>query len=159
MLKYLLEITNNTRKVGEYKMSLNNDCFYCVKDSRLTDIMLKVCDLEVSTLYLFKEQTYSGRCLVAYNGHVDEICDLSDEERDAFMKDVAVAAKAMHKAFKPVKVNYGAYGDTMHHLHYHLVPKYEGGPDFGGVFRMNPQAVYLTDEEYNALIAQVKENL
>lgn len=140
-------------------MSFNNDCFYCVKDSRLTDIMIKVCDLEVSTLYLFKEQTYRGRLLVAYNEHKGEICELTDEQRDAFMKDVATAAKAMHKAFNPAKVNYGAYGDTMPHLHYHLVPKYEGGPDFGGTFQMNPRAVYLTDEEYNELIQKVKENL
>ena len=140
-------------------MSCNNDCFYCVKDSRLEDMMIKICDLEASTLYLFKEQTYRGRCLVAHNNHVSEICDLTDEERDAFMKDVARAAKAMHLAFKPAKVNYGAYGDTMPHLHFHLVPKYEGGPDFGGIFQMNPREVYLTDEEYNELIAKVKENL
>lgn len=140
-------------------MSFNNDCFYCVKDSRLTDIMIKVCDLEVSTLYLFKEQTYRGRLLVAYNDHESEICDLTDAQRNALMKDVATAAKAMHKAFNPAKVNYGAYGDTMPHLHFHLVPKYEGGPDFGGTFQMNPRAVYLTDEEYNELIQKVKENL
>lgn len=140
-------------------MSFNNDCFYCVKDSRLEDIMIKICDLEASTLYLFKEQTYKGRCLVAHKNHVSEICDLTDEERDAFMKDVARAAKAMHLAFNPAKVNYGAYGDTMPHLHFHLVPKYEGGPDFGGIFQMNPREVYLTDEEYNELIAKVKENL
>ena len=140
-------------------MNFDNDCFYCVKDSRLTDIMIKICDLEASTLYLFKEQTYRGRCLVAYKEHKSEICDLTDEERNAFMKDVARVSKAMHLAFKPVKVNYGAYADTMTHLHYHLVPKYEGGPDFGGTFQMNPKQVYLSDEEYNELIAKVKENL
>lgn len=140
-------------------MNFDNDCFYCVKDSRLTDIMIKVCDLEASTLYMFKEQTYRGRLLVAYKEHQSEICDLTDEERNAFMKDVARAAKAMHEAFKPHKVNYGAYGDTMKHLHYHLVPKYEGGPDFGGTFQMNPRAVYLTDAEYDELIAKVKAHL
>ncbi len=140
-------------------MNFDNDCFYCVKDSRLTDLMIKVCDLEASTLYMFKEQTYKGRLLVAYKEHASEICDLTDEERNTFMKDVARAAQAMHKAFSPAKVNYGAYGDTMKHLHYHLVPKYENGPDFGGVFQMNPRAVYLTDTEYNEMIEKVKAHL
>lgn len=54
----------------------------------------------------------------------------------------------MQKVFNPAKINYGAYSDTLEHLHFHLIPKYVGGPDFGGVFRMNPQEVYLTDEEY-----------
>ena len=31
----------------------------------------------------------------------------------------------MHELFHPDKVNYGAYGDTGHHLHFHLVPKYK----------------------------------
>lgn len=140
-------------------MNFDNDCFYCVKDSRLTDLMIKVCDLEASTLYMFKEQTYKGRLLVAYKEHASEICDLTDEERNTFMKDVARAAQAMHKAFSPAKVNYGAYGDTMKHLHYHLVPKYENGPDFGSVFQMNPRAVYLTDAEYKEMIEKVKAHL
>ena len=33
----------------------------------------------------------------------------------------------MHEIFNPDKVNYGAYGDTGHHLHFHLVPKYKDG--------------------------------
>ena len=39
----------------------------------------------------------------------------------------------------PAKINYGTYSDTLEHLHFHLVPKYVDGPDFGGVFRMNPK--------------------
>lgn len=65
-------------------MSFNKDCFYCVKDERLTDLMIKICELETSTLYLFKEQTYRGRCVVAYNEHKSEIFHLSDEERSLF---------------------------------------------------------------------------
>ena len=36
--------------------------------------------------------------------------------RNAFMADVARAAKAIHAAFHPDKLNYGAYGDTGCHL-------------------------------------------
>lgn len=152
-------IFKNVFNKGEIDMNFDNDCFYCVKDDRLDELMIKICDLEVSTAFLFKEQTYRGRCLVAYKEHVSEICDLSEVERNAFMNDVAKVAKAMHLAFNPAKVNYGAYGDTMAHLHFHLIPKYEDGPDFGGVFRMNPREVYLSDEEYSKLVAKVKENL
>lgn len=141
-------------------MYFDNDCFYCVKDNRLTDIMIKICDLEASTLYLFKEQTYRGRCLVAYKEHKSEIFHLTDEERNAFMKDVARVAQAMDKAFSPTKINYGAYADKMTHLHYHIVPKYEGGPSFGGTFEMMPEPkVLLSDAEYAELIEKIKENL
>ena len=68
-------------------------------------------------------------------------------------------ANALHKAFKPAKVNYGAYGDTGHHLHVHLVPKYKDGFEWGGTFEMNPQKCFLSDEEYQEIIDKIKANL
>ena len=141
-------------------MSFNEECFYCTKDERLDNLMIKICDLDASVLYLFKEQTYNGRCLVAHKDHVNELFDLTDEERNVFMKDVARAAKAVSEAFDAYKINYGAYADKMTHLHYHIVPKYEGGPDFGSTFQMMPEPkVLLSDEEYNVLIEKVKAKL
>ena len=139
---------------------MSNNCFYCLKNEALDELMIEICELEASTLYLFKEQTYRGRCLVAFKGHKSELFDLTDEDRDLFMKDVARAAKAMKLAFDVNKVNYGAYSDKMPHLHFHLVPKYEDGPGWGGTFEMMPSPkVLLTDEEYTQLINKVKENL
>ena len=68
-------------------------------------------------------------------------------------------AEALHKAFHPQKVNYGAYGDTGHHLHFHLVPKYTDGYEWGGTFAMNPGEKFLSDEEYAALIDEIKKYL
>ena len=47
---------------------------------------------------------------------------------------------------------------TDHGLPY-MVMEYVDGPDYGGVFQMNPGKVYLTDEEYQELIDAVKANL
>ena len=49
-----------------------------------------------------------------------------------FMLDTRRAALAIEKAFHPSKLNFGAYSDTLAHPHWHLVPKYEGGPEWGG---------------------------
>ena len=96
---------------------------------------------------------------MAYKDHVSEIVDISDEERDAFFADVARASRAIHAAFHPDKVNYGAYGDTGCHLHMHLVPKYKDEYEWGGVFEKNPGKVHLTDEEYQEMIEKIKANL
>ncbi|MBP3274593.1 MAG: HIT family protein [Butyrivibrio sp.] len=140
-------------------MAIDNNCGYCVGGEPLAKFGIKICDLSVSQLILFKEQSHKGRCIVAYKDHVSEIVDISDEERNAFFADVNRAAKAIHKAFNPDKVNYGAYGDTGCHLHMHLVPKYKDGYEWGGVFEMNPGKVLLSDAEYDALIQQIKDNL
>lgn len=135
------------------------ECLYCQNNATLHDLMIEIAPLSVSRVFLFKEQTYRGRCLVAYDKHVNDLNELSDEERNAFMADVARVTRAMQKAFNPEKINYGAYSDKLSHLHFHLAPKYVDGPDYGGTFRMNPGEVYLSDAEYKALIAAVKQYL
>lgn len=132
-------------------------CLYCTNN--YDNLMIKIADLRVSRVFLFKEQTYRGRCLVAYKDHVNDLNELSEEDRNAFMADVCQVTSAMQKAFNPEKINYGAYSDKLSHLHFHLAPKYVDGPDYGGTFQMNPGNVYLSDEEYQELIDKVKANL
>ena len=135
------------------------NCGYCMRGELLDKFGIYICDLRVSSLILFKEQSKPGRVIVAYKDHVSEIVNISEEERNLYFADVTQAANALHKAFSPKKVNYGAYGDTGCHLHFHLVPKYEGGDEFGGVFQMNPGKVYLTEAEYAEMIQKIKDNL
>ena len=140
-------------------MELNKDCMYCMEDERRDNLMIEIGKLSVSTVFLFKEQTYKGRCNVVYKDHVKELFQLDDQELVAYMKDVKKVAEAVDKAFQPNKINYGAYGDTLHHLHMHLVPKYEGKENWGSTFEMNPGKTYLTEEEYQETIEKIKENL
>lgn len=140
-------------------MAKDPNCGYCMRGQILDTFGIYICDLRVSSLILFKEQSKPGRVIVAYKDHVSELVDISEEERNLFFADVAQAANALHKAFHPDKINYGAYGDTGCHLHFHLVPKYAGGDEWGGVFQMNPGKVYLTDAEYTEMIEKIKANL
>ncbi len=137
----------------------DQNCGYCMRGELLAKFGIFICDLNVSSLILFKEQSKPGRCIVAYKDHVSEIVNISDEERDAFFADVNRAAKAIHAVFKPDKLNYGMYGDTGCHLHVHLCPKYKGGDEWGGTFTMNPDKKYLTDEEYAEMIEKIKAAL
>ena len=135
------------------------ECLYCTNNQTLHDLMIEIAPLSVSRVFLFKEQTYRGRCLVAYNGHVNDLNELSDDERNAFMADVVRVTRAMQRVFNPEKINYGAYSDKLSHLHFHLAPKYVDGPDYGGTFRMNPGEVYLTPEEYTAMVEALRAAL
>ena len=140
----------------------DQNCGYCMREENpalLDAFGIFICKLSVSNLILFKEQSHPGRCIVAYKDHVSELTDLSDDERNAFFADVARASRAIHAAFHPDKVNYGAYGDTGRHLHFHLVPKYKDQFEWGGVFQMDPKRTTLTQEEYAQLISKIKTAL
>lgn len=136
-----------------------NECLYCTNNETLHKLMIEIAHLSVSRVFLFKEQTYKGRCVVAFDEHVNDLNELSDEQRNAFMADVVKVTRAMQKAFNPEKINYGAYSDKLCHLHFHLAPKYVDGPDYGGVFQMNPGKVYLSEEEYQEMIDKIKAEL
>ena len=136
------------------------DCLYCRKDQRLTDLMIEVAPLGVSTFYLFKEQTHPGRCVVAYRSHVNELFELPDSEVVLFMQDVSLAARAIKEAFGPAKINYGAYSDKLPHLHFHLVPKYVDGPAWGTTFTMMPEPRrLLTEPEYASMSETLRKHL
>ena len=135
------------------------NCGYCMKGELLDAFGIFICDLSVSQLILFKEQSHPGRCIVAYKDHVSEIVNISDEERNAYFADVNRAAKAIHAAFQPNKVNYGAYDDGGGHLHFHLVPKYQFEFEWEEAFAVDPGKRYLADEEYTVLVEMIKAGL
>ena len=92
-------------------------------------------------------------------GQTYEGIELTDEERNDYFADVAKVARAIHKVFNPDKVNYGAYGDTGHHLHFHIVPKYKGGEEWGSTFEMNSGRTILTDAEYEEMAEAIRQAL
>ena len=63
----------------------DSNCGYCMRGELLDKFGIFICDLEVSSLILFKEQSKPGRVIVAYKDYVSEIVDISDEERNLFM--------------------------------------------------------------------------
>lgn len=134
------------------------NCPYCNYGDALAKFGVLAFETETSSVIVFKDQSHPGRAIVSYkNDHVAEIQDLNDEERNAFIKDVSDVAKAIQKAYNPDRINYGAYGDTLGHLHIHLVPKYKDGFEWGGSFVMNTNN-YASDEELNKVVENIKAN-
>lgn len=135
-------------------------CMYCEKNKNLDHLMIFICELAYSNVYLFKNQAYKGRCVVAYKDHADELYELKDDELCGFMRDTKKVCAAVAAAFSPEKINLGMYGDTCKHVHWHIVPKQTEGPDFGTTFQMQPAPpVFLSGEEYKELIVKLKEHM
>ena len=135
------------------------NCACCRHGDLVAAFAYPICQMYTGYLYLFKEQSKKGLVILAHNKHVSELIELTDHERNDFFTDVAAAARAVHKVFAPDKVNYGAYGDTGCHLHFHIVPKYEGGDEWGGTFQMNPGKVTLSDAEYEQMAEALRQAL
>ena len=132
------------------------NCAYCQKGELVAVFGHFALELKNSNVYIFKEQSHYGRLIIAHKKHVSEIIELTKDEREEFIEEINLIAKAMHLAFNPQKINYGAYGDTGHHLHFHLVPKYKDEFEWGGVFEMNPKKKMFSDEECEVIAEKLR---
>ena len=136
-------------------------CFYCDAHHEGREaIMLRVGEMKAGALYLFKDQSHRGRCVLALKNHRRELCECPPEELADFADDLSRASGAVKELWGCTKLNLASFGDTNPHLHFHIVPKYEGGFEFGGSFQItNPQPEILPAGEYERMIAALKEKL
>ena len=136
-------------------------CMYCeAGDERRLELMTPIVDLKVSTLHFYRQQSYPGRCVLVYHKHIQKLTDLEPEEYMAFFEDASKAAQKLTELYHPDKINYLILGDLCPHLHLHLVPKYQGGTDWGRMFQMMPEAhKILTAEEEAAEVLKIKRAL
>ncbi len=139
---------------------LLKDCQYCLNREAIENFGRIAFETETSIIIVFKDQSHKGRMCVAYKkDHVAELTDLNEADRKAYLADVFACARAIKKAYNPDRINYGAYGDALGHLHFHLVPKYKDGFEWGGTFAMNTgKENYATDDEIAEVAKKIKDN-
>jgi diadenosine tetraphosphate (Ap4A) HIT family hydrolase len=133
-------------------------CIYCEEGEKLDSLMIKIIELPYSTVYLNRNQAHPGRCIVAYKAHKSEYFQLNPQENAVFFADVSLTAQALYNLFEPGKINYATFGDKMPHVHFHLVPKYVDGLQWGTPFQDEPK-VYLTDVQYQETVLKIKDEI
>ncbi|KUK16657.1 HIT family protein [Thermococcus sibiricus] len=81
-----------------------------------------------------------GHLLIVPKRHIEDWRKLKEEEKQAIMKGVELAIEKLSEALKPdgfnVGINLGeAVGQTVAHLHVHVIPRYKGDTNFprGGI--------------------------
>lgn len=136
-----------------------NDCFYCEKGKTLDDLMIPLCELEYSHVYLPKNQNYPGRSVVVCKNHQRELYDLSPEERRGFVDEVAMVARAVGDLYQADKINYGIYGDNVPHLHCHVIPKHRGGYTWGTPFALGGNDNYPEMAELEQTALRIREKI
>ncbi|MDQ3956944.1 MAG: HIT family protein [Actinomycetota bacterium] len=91
---------------------------------------------EVADAYLRRAAIQRGLSIVVWRGpHVTEPTELADEQAAAFWREVLLVGRAIERAFEPVKLNYNLLGNSLPHMHFHVVPRYADDPRRGGPFR------------------------
>lgn len=127
----------------------------------IESFMCPIRELSISTLYLSHNQTYRGSCVLLFEPrHVTRIDELSREEWTAFADDLGIAERAIFRAVEPDHINVASLGSVIPHLHWHIIPRYEGDPRWGGpvwTTRLEDMPkTALEPAEYDRLVASIQ---
>ena len=139
-------------------------CPLCPPRDKIDAFMIEVAPLTVSTLYLDRNQTYRGQCVLVFDPrHAEGLETLSAAEFNSFAQDLRVAARAVTAVCKPDLMNYATLGNIVRHLHWHIVPRYESDPRWGAPIYTSTLAdmleTRLEDVEYDALVGTLRAEL
>jgi len=85
--------------------------------------------------YLERANIQRDYTIVVWRGrHVAEQTELSASDATAYWLEVLHVAQALEAHLKPVKMNYNVLGNSLPHLHTHLIPRYADDPRPGWPF-------------------------
>ena len=109
----------------------------------------------VSDAYLVRADIQRGLSIVVWRGrHVAEPTELTSAEAAAYGREVLQVGRALEAVLRPVKLNYDLLGNTVPHLHTHIVPRYADDPRPGWPFPFpDPDPGSMPDER---LLADVE---
>jgi diadenosine tetraphosphate (Ap4A) HIT family hydrolase len=84
---------------------------------------------ELTDAYLSRGGVQRGLSHVYFRGrHVVEPTELGDDEAARFFAELLHVGRATERVFMPVKVNYDILGNSVPHLHVHVIPRYADDP-------------------------------
>lgn len=136
-----------------------NTCFYCENGEKLRSLMIEICELPYSKVYLNRDQKHRGRCIVALKDHKTEYFQMTPEENAGYFAEVSKVARAIFDLYHPDKINYATYGDGVPHVHVHIVPKYQDGLNWGAPFDDTLPKQLLSDGEYGEMVEALRTEI
>jgi diadenosine tetraphosphate (Ap4A) HIT family hydrolase len=85
---------------------------------------LFIADLDETAVYLHEHQRYEGWCVLFLKDHAEHLADLPADRQARIFGEVAKVAAAVRGAMNPRRINYECLGNQLHHVHWHVVPRY-----------------------------------
>ena len=90
---------------------------------------------EVADAYLQRAGIQRGYTIVIWRGrHIAEPTELSADEAARYWLELMEVGRRLEARLEPVKLNYDVLGNSMPHLHTHVIPRYADDPKPGWPF-------------------------
>ena len=123
---------------------------------------IRIYEGKYSDAYLQRADVQRGYTLVIWRGrHVNEPTELDEAEAAGYWAEVLAVARALITVYQPLKMNYETLGNSLPHLHTHLVPRYTDDPRPGQPFPLSAQLPEgkIPDDRLRAEAAELRSLL
>jgi histidine triad (HIT) family protein len=138
-----------------------SDCIFCkIVAGEIPSA--KVYEDENVLAFLDISQVTKGHTLVIPKQHFENMYDITPEAGKQLFSAVPIIANALKKSFEPVGLNLLSNtgeeaGQSVFHIHLHLIPRYGKGDGFGAVWKSH-QSEYST-EQYEEMAQAIRGNI
>lgn len=114
-----------------------------------------------SLVGLYDDARFPGRCIVSAKNHSESFDEWDDETTLLFMRDIKAVSKAIKTVTGSDRVNFSILGNTVAHVHAHLIPRYPELEKNPGKSPWNDERPHseLTKDSKLKLIASIAQEL
>jgi diadenosine tetraphosphate (Ap4A) HIT family hydrolase len=88
------------------------------------DLWLPVGDLQQSTLGLYDDARFPGRCILALHTHYEHLEDVPANLLKRFTEEIRLSVRVIKEVTGTERVNVAILGNRDSHVHAHLIPRY-----------------------------------
>ena len=133
------------------------DCPMC-PDATDSDV---IAELPSGKVHLQNDGDYRGYCVLIFRRHAVELHELTTQERQDWIEDIARIGRAITEICTPAKLNVSMLGNLCPHLHCHIMPRTVGDREWVGppAYRSADQRTPLAPEEFASLYQRLKTTL
>lgn len=146
------------------KLIPDSGCVFCqASKAKVSFDSLCVYKTEHSMVLLNKFPYNSGHLLIMPIAHKGSLLDLTDFEFADLNETMRKAMRAIQEIYKPLAMNLGlnqgkaAGAGIPDHLHYHLIPRWEGDLNFFPLIAETKVVIESLDQTYKKLSDYFKE--
>ena len=140
---------------------VDENCIFC-KITQGDIPSAKVYEDDDVYAFLDLSQVTKGHTLIIPKTHAKDIYETSDEIASALFARVPKVANAIKKTYEPLGINIlsntgEAAGQSVFHLHIHLIPRYGEGDGFKPVWNTNGDA--YSQEDLQTIAQAIQNNI
>ena len=97
---------------------------------------------------------------MVYREHIPELHHLDPDLQWQFMDDASRVSAALEMAYPGVKLNHGLFGNTVPHLHWHIIVRRYNDPDSKSTIWESPfDVIEPSEQDLLATAEQIRQYL